>query len=62
MRNFMICRRTFLATLGILCLTGLGAYKGMDVSLSVAGIVAAVAGANSYEKSKTANSDVLTSK
>lgn len=50
MRNFMICRRTFLGTLAIVCLTGLGVYQGTDVSYAIAGLVSAIGAANAYEK------------
>jgi hypothetical protein len=50
------CRRTSLAFFAILCLTGLGVHIGEDISgiaVAISGIVAAVAGSNAYEKSKT---------
>jgi hypothetical protein len=50
------CRRSKIAILAILCLTGLGAYTGADIggiAIAIAGVVASVAGSNAYEKSKT---------
>jgi len=53
MNKIRTCRRTFLATLGIICLTMLGFMVGMDgVAIGIAGIVGAVAGANAYQGSK----------
>ena len=53
----MYCRRTYLATLGMLLLAGLGAYHQFDVSMAIAGIVGAVAGANAWEKRGEGNTD-----
>lgn len=50
MRHLMLCRRTYLATLAIGCLTALAIAKGFDVSMAIAGVVAAVAGSNAYER------------
>jgi hypothetical protein len=53
MKNIFSCRRTFLATLGIFCLTGLGLYTGADIggiAIAITGIVGAVAGSNAFEK------------
>jgi len=53
MNKIWTCRRTYLATLGIICLTALGFTVGMNgVALGIAGIVGSVAGANAYQKSK----------
>jgi hypothetical protein len=49
MKNFMVCRRTFIATLGIICMTVLGIHNNIDVSLAVMGAVASIAGANASE-------------
>lgn len=43
------CRRTMLSALAILCLTGLGIYKGMDVASSIAAIAMAVGAANAFQ-------------
>jgi hypothetical protein len=51
-KKILGCRRTVVALFGIACLTYLGAKTGIDISgisLAIAGIVTAVAGANSYE-------------
>jgi hypothetical protein len=45
----MSCRRTYIATLGIICCTLLGAYLKVDVSLAIMGAVASIAGANASE-------------
>lgn len=50
MKKIFNCRRSILAIIGIACLTYLGYANKLDVSLAVAGIVTAVAGANAYEK------------
>lgn len=50
MNKIWSCRRTFLGALAIVCLTGLGYTKDVDVSMALAGVVASVAAANSYEK------------
>ena len=53
MKNIYECRRTFLAVLGISCLTALGLYHATDISgiaLAISGIVGAVAGSNAWEK------------
>ena len=55
MKKIMGCRRTSLAFFAIVCLTGLGAFVGEDISgvaVAISGIVAAVAGSNAYEKTK----------
>ena len=53
MKKLLSCRRTFLATVAVACLTGLGLYHGVDISgiaLAISGIVGAVAGSNAWEK------------
>jgi len=49
MKHLMTCRRTYIATLGIICCTLLGAYLKVDVSLAIMGAVASIAGANASE-------------
>jgi hypothetical protein len=49
MRFIFMCRRTFIATLAIGCLTVLGLCKDVDVSLALASIAAAMCSANAYE-------------
>lgn len=51
MKKFFGCRRSIIAVFSIACLTYLGVSRGIDVSIAIAGIVAAVSGANSYENS-----------
>lgn len=50
MRNLWSCRRTFISTLAILCLTGIAIAKGVDVSVAIATICAALGAANAYER------------
>lgn len=49
MRKILNCRRSMIALFSILCLTVLGVVQGIDVSFAIAGIVASIAGANSYQ-------------
>lgn len=55
MRNFTICRRTFICTIGIIVLGVLGYLKGMDVAGPIAFIAIGIAGANAYEKAASGN-------
>ena len=50
MKYLYTCRRTFLGFSAIICLTGLGIHKGIDVSVAIAGVVASVAASNSYQR------------
>lgn len=50
MKKLFSCRRSLIALFSIACLTFLGYSRGIDVSLAIAGIVASVAGANSYQR------------
>lgn len=55
MNKLWSCRRSFLAFFAIMCLTGLGIHIGEDISgiaVAISGVVASVAGANAYEKSR----------
>lgn len=54
MKNLFYCRRTFIATLGIIACTALGAYLKLDVSLAIMGAVASICGANAAEASMKA--------
>lgn len=49
MSRLISCRRTFVAVLAIVCLTTLGLTKSTDVSMAIASIAAALAGANAYQ-------------
>lgn len=49
MKHLLTCRRTYIATLGIICCTVLGAYLKIDVSLAIMGAVASICGANVTE-------------
>jgi hypothetical protein len=49
MRKIFSCRRSSIALIGMILLTALGIINGIDVSLAITGIVASIAGANSYE-------------
>jgi hypothetical protein len=46
----LIDRRTVTAWLGLISLTWLGLANNIDVSVAIAGVVASIAAANSYEK------------
>jgi len=41
-----------LALVAIVCLTGLGYSKGIDVSMAISGICIGIGGANAWEKKK----------
>lgn len=58
MKNFLYCRRTFVAITAILALFCLGYFKGTDVAMSIASIAIGIAGANSYEKAATSTTPV----
>lgn len=49
MKKIFQCRRTFISFVGIISLTLLGLYKGIDTSMAIAGICAALSGANGAE-------------
>jgi len=56
MKKITECRRSKIAILAIICLTGLGVYTALDIggiAIAIAGVVASVAGSNAYEKAKT---------
>lgn len=60
MKKIFQCRRTFIAFVGIVSLTILGLCKGIDTSLAIASICAALSGANGAEaafKSKFTKSE-----
>lgn len=44
------CRRSSLAVIGMILLTGLAYSKGVDVSMAIASISIGVSGANAFEK------------
>lgn len=46
----LLDRRTVTAWLGLISLTWLGLANKLDVSMAIAGVVTAIAAANSYEK------------
>lgn len=54
LRTHIESRRMVLGTLAVLCLTFLGYTKGADVAIAITGVVAAIAGANSFEAVKKA--------
>lgn len=58
MKRLWDCRRTYLATLCIVCLTGLGYFKGMDVAMALGSVAIGVAGANAYEKKGNTFGDI----
>lgn len=49
MKYLFECRRTFLALIGILCITFLSYYLHIDMSGAIAMIVMGVAGANAAQ-------------
>ena len=52
MKKLLECRRSSLGLIGMICLTTMGIYTGQDISgisVAIAGIVASIAGANSWE-------------
>lgn len=49
MRNILICRRMFIAVLAICCLTGLGVYRDIDVSMAIASVAVGLAASNAAE-------------
>ena len=53
MKKISECRRSKIALVAILCLTGIALYVGTDVgaiALAISGIVGSVAGSNAWEK------------
>jgi len=56
MKKLLACRRSVIAIIAIICTTYIGIHNGIDVSISISMIVAAVCGANSYENSSIAKS------
>lgn len=52
MKKILSCRRSSLALISMIFLSILGYLKGADVSMAISAVVASVAAANSYEKSK----------
>lgn len=50
MKRLLNSRRTYVATLGIICITALGVYLKIDVSMTIATIVVSIAGSNAIEK------------
>lgn len=52
MKMVWTCRRTFIGLVALIGLTWIGLEKDTDVSIAIAGVVASIAGANAYEKSK----------
>jgi len=49
MKRIFNCRRSIISIIAIACLTYLGVVNGTDVSVAIAGIVAAVASSNAYQ-------------
>lgn len=50
MKSLFSCRRTFIAFVGIACMTYLGIHNNLDVSLAIMGTVTSICGANAFEK------------
>jgi len=57
MLKILQCRRSSLALIGMVLLTVIALKNDVDVSLALAGIVTAVAAANSYQKTKCEKSE-----
>jgi hypothetical protein len=49
MMKILKCRRSSLALLGMIALSGISLVKGIDTSAAIAAICIGVAGANAYE-------------
>ena len=54
MKNILVCRRTFIATLAILTLGVINLYHGTDVALAISSVAIGLAGANAFEGSAKA--------
>ena len=52
MKHIWDCRRTFIGLTALICLTALGFYNALDVSIAITGVVASIAGSNAYQKSQ----------
>lgn len=57
MKNILVCRRTFIAVLSIVCLTALGLLKDIDVAMSLASIAIGLAGSNAFEATAKSKSE-----
>lgn len=60
MKNFMLCRRTYICTLALGGLLALGVWKNQDVSMAMATVAMGLAGANAYEGSEKAKAASIT--
>lgn len=49
MKSLLSCRRTFITFVSIVAMTALGLHNGIDTSMAIATVAAALAGANSWE-------------
>lgn len=51
MKNFLVCRRTYIATLAIVALTSIGLYTKdpAAVSIAIGSVAIGLAAANAYE-------------
>jgi hypothetical protein len=49
MKKIFDCRRSSLGLIGMIMLFCLGWFKGLDVSVGIAGIIGTIAGANAFE-------------
>ena len=49
MMRILKCRRSSLALLGMIALSGISLFKGIDTSSAIAAICMGIAGANAYE-------------
>lgn len=50
MNQVLSCRRTFIALMSIMCLTGLGVFAGLEVSGAIATVALSVCAANATQR------------
>lgn len=52
MKKILTCRRTITSLFAIICLTGLGYTKNIDVAASIAAIAIGLSGSNAFQASR----------
>jgi len=60
MKSLLSCRRTYIASLAIGCLTALGIHNNIDVSMALASVAIGLAAANAGENAARAKSAAST--
>lgn len=60
MKHLVECRRTYIATLALGCLTALGLHNNIDVSMALASVAIGLAAANAGENAARAKSAAST--